>query len=688
MSAQEYVDGRLAAVSERNASGRSTPRRVIVAGAVIAVAVIVGWVQSPVLDAKSVWLDDESYVTRNPLVLNPSWASAERFVSQVQFPSSVAGYYQPLTMISLMLDSAAGGSPVRLEPFHRTSLGIHMLNTVLVVVFLLLLFDEPITAAMVGLLFGVHPLTVEPLAWMAERKTLLATCFALMSLIAYVRYAQTPPDPSAAAQRRMHRGLWFAASLVGYGLALLSKPIVLPLPILFVLLDYWPLNRLRRGALLEKVPFVLLGLVSAAATLVSQQNAMLVENLINRQNGGGAPDDRTVSAVLLTVAHNIAFYATKILWPVDLHAFYLPPRLTLSSLPIVDSLILTCLFFMAAIVSLWWTRAVFTGWLFFLVAVFPAIGVARFTSTIASEKFAYLPSLGFALIAAWALQRCWFLGGNRRNAVRAAICVIVSVLVVAEARATRRYLAAWHDDDSLYSYVLDYSPQAWWVQYDFGDILADEGRIDDAVVHYQAAEAGEPDDVDVVDIQQNLGNALFSLGRVDEAVAHYEKVLRQQPDNVAVRDNLGLAYAQLGRRDDALAAFSAVLAADPSDAVANNELGRAAAEHGERDQAVAYYRAALEETPDFAEAHVNLADTLQAMGQLDEAVAEYRIALQLEPGNAAAHNNLAAALLEKGMVDDAITQLRAALQANPDDQDVQANLRAALARRGGAPAVQ
>jgi tetratricopeptide (TPR) repeat protein len=685
MGLQDAADVQLAE-SVRTAGG--PPRRLTVAVLLVIVAVLVAWAHLPALSATTVWFDDESYVTHNPKVLNPSWETAKEFLAAVQFPTSVAGYYQPLTMISLMLDSAAGGRPDHMLPFHRTNLILHVLNSVLVVVLLILLFDEPFTAAVVGLAFGVHPLTVEPVTWMGERKTLLATFFALAALVAYVRYAQTARGARQAASRSptLRIGSWYAAIVACYLLALLCKPTSTPLPLLFLVLDFWPLHRLRWRALTEKIPLFALGLLSAGVTLLSQQSDMAVGRFLYEHIYGMAPNDaQSTQEMILSVVHNIAFYPAAMLWPSHLLAFYLPPYpMSLANPLLVRSAIAACVLFLVALVSLRWTRALLTGWLFFLVALFPATGIVRFTNTIASEKFAYLPSVGFLIVLGWAFARCWAYARTRGSAVQVALCAVLLLIVAAEARATRRYAHIWHDDESLYGYVLSHSPQAWWVQADFADVLANQNRMDEAVTHYVAALEGEPDDVDIVDIRQNLGNALFSLGRAGEAVPHYEKVLARQPTNTAVMNNLGLAFLDLGRLDDADAMFHKVLDRNPDDPTASDGLARVMAQRGQPGQAVAYYRTAAEARPDAADAHSTLADALQAQGDFDAAIKEYRIALQLEPNNASIHNNLGAALTERGRFDEAIAEFRTALQLSPDLQEVQVNLREAQSRRDGA----
>jgi protein O-mannosyl-transferase len=676
----------LAAAKRSGEGDRRAPRHLIVGVLLIAVAVVVGWVYRPALGATAIWLDDQQYVTDNPLVLNPSWAAVERFLTEVQHPSTVMGYYQPLTMISLMLDSATGGGPDRLQPFHRTSLVLHVINTILVIVLLILLFDEPYTAAMVGVLFGVHPLTVEPVSWIAERKTLLATLFALGALIAYVKYARARAiDPAGsrtnAGTRTRHvpsSRRWYGGIAVCYVLALLSKPTSTPLPMLFLLLDYWPLRRLNRGAILEKVPFFVLGSIAGGITILSQQNTAIIQY----------PSYQSWSAVLLVLCYNIVFYLWKMIWPTHLFAFYRhPDPLSAASPMLAAGVFGTVALAVMTGISLLWTRAFLTGWLFYLVALLPTMGVLRVATTIVSEKYAYLPSLGLVLVLTWLLGRCWSLGrgaGTRGRLIQAVVCVIALVTGAAEARATRRYLTVWHDNDALYGYVQRYTPRAWYLQSDFGDILSREGKNQEAVSHYLQAEADEKEAGVPAHaaVQQDLGNALFALGRIDEAVVRYQRVLALEPGNLGAMMNLGLAFDQIGKSDDAIAMFRGVLRVNPTDVPATNQLGRALAKQGNLDQAVVYYRAAVQRKPDFAEAHVNLADTLQAMGHFDQAIAQYRVALQLNPTDPAVHNNLAAALTERGMIDEAITHLRAALQLNPADQDVQANLREALARRG------
>ena len=358
---------------------------------------------------KGLVFDDGQYVTKNVLVQNPGWASTKRFFVEVFTPSTVTGYYQPLTMVSLMFDSALGGREDNLLPFHCTSLALHVANTALVIVLLYLLFRNIWIAAAVGLLFGVHPMTVESVTWISDRKTLLAAFFAFWSLLFYILFTRT------AAKK------YYVACLIAYLLALLSKPTSTFLPFVMLLMDYWPLNRFSRKSVLEKVPFFVLFGVFSVITFVSQVSAA----------GGSLPGQEQHGLLnpLFIICHNIVFYPLKMLWPVNLSSHYTYPRpFAISNPKVLADVVAAIILIILLVVSLRWTRVALTGSLIFFIAILPTMQIIKFSEVIASDKFAYLPSLGVLMMLASFLL--WLYNSKPRRAL--VISIVILLLAAAE----------------------------------------------------------------------------------------------------------------------------------------------------------------------------------------------------------------------------------------------------------------
>ena len=542
-------------------------------------------VHLPALSARALCFDDSQYLMDNPLVQYPSWTSTWRFLREVAEPSTVEGYYQPLAMISLMVDYALGGRPGHLMPFHRTSLVLHVANTGLIILLLHVLFADPWVAAAVGLLFGLHPMTVECIAWLSERKTLLATFFALSSLLFYVRYTQR--------RRRAH----FVGALTAYVLALLSKPTATPLPLLMLVTDYWPLDRVSWRGLREKIPFLAVGGCFAIVTFLSQSRAA----------GVLLPDRYGLSHVLLTVSHNVTFYLGKILWPANLSAYYpFPNPLTLSDPSVLAGVIGTIGLTLLSVVFLRWTPAPLAGLLFFVVAILPTMQVVRFSDVIASDKFVYLPSLGLLMLVAWFLK--WVLRVAGPGTVvkrRLVMGVLVLLLGTAEAVATRRYLACWRDTVTLYQQMLAKSPETPMLHAD-------------------------------------MGLALASLGRGHEAVRQYREALRLCSDYHRARFNLAVELSKSPTTtDDAVEEYRRILDADPSFYKAQTNLGLLLESNGNHESAIDCFRQAVLANPQYVKGHANLGRALIRAGFVHEGLMHVTRAVQLGPAYAPALKHLA-----------------------------------------------
>lgn len=607
---------------------------------IVAVCVAVLVAHWPVLSTKTILFDDKQYFTENPLVQNPGWNSVKKFLTEVLEPSTVKGYYQPLTMISLMLDYAAGARPGNLMPLHRTSLILHMANTALVIVLLYMLFGRALIAAMVGLLFGVHPMTVEPIAWIAEHKTLLAMFFSLWSLVLYVRYTD--------------KGDWriYLGCVVTYVLALMSKPTSLPLPALMLLMDYWPLRRLRWCRVVEKLPLLGIGCISAVITYISQSRTYLVL-LPGQYNPLGIP---------LVICHNIIFYLYKIFCPNNLSTHYgFPEPLLLSEPMILIGVVGTCVLILLLLISLRWTVAVAVSWLFFFLAILPTMQIIGFSDVIAADKFVYLPSLGLLLMSASFLH--WFCAG--KNLSWRCLCAITIVLVLAgaEISATRKYLVHWRDTVSLYQYMLTTSRETAKIHNALGNAFDSQGDLDKAAYHYRKALENKPD---YIDAHNNLGLALALQEKFGEAASHFREALGINPEYAAAHYNLGLTLQSQGKPDDAIEHFRLSIRIEPGYTEAQSSLGAALLAVGKIEEAINHFHQALGMNPDDADARFNLALAFQSQGKLNQAAEELRGVLKLVPDDIDARCNLGEVLVKTGRLEEALKHFRYAVGLRPD----------------------
>jgi Flp pilus assembly protein TadD len=587
---------------------RPAPRRWLTLTVALAlVGASVSAVHWPVLESQALSLDDPVFVTYNPLVTHPGWASTGRFFREVLHPSTVAGYYLPLTMTSLMLDYAMGGRPDDLRVFHRTNLALHVLNTLLILLILYRLFGAVIPAVIAALMFGLHPLTVEPVAWIGERKTLLATCFALACLLAYVESC------------RRGRAAWRAASVALYLLALLSKPTVMMLPALLVLLDWWPLNRLSKRALLEKWPFFAVSLVLGTITFVSHQ---LTAGFMPASQADALPSP-------LRVCYLIAFYLGKIVGPENLSCIYPSPPSSWSSPAVLASLVAILGSTLLLVFASRRARGPLAGWLFFVIALAPTLGLIRYSWVSASDKYLYFPALGVLMVLTSALAAAW---NSPRLGVAAKVATLLLVvpIVGAEARGVRGTLGHWSDSMTLFRQMERVAP-------------------DSPVVHAQ------------------LGVLLERASRREEALVHLRRALELAPEFPVAYFNLGVVLARQGQLEESVRLFRIADEMTPNTALTIYNIALSLRLMGKLDEAEAQYRRALRVKPDYVDALNELGGLLIHRGRPAEAVTELRKAVTLAPADAALQHRLSVALLIRGGdPSEAVDHLREAIRHQPD----------------------
>jgi len=568
------------AQSSRPANQRGWKPWVVPVATLVAVLSVVLATYWPALSAGARYMDDKFYIGA-PLIQHPSWATVRTIFREVLSPSLVNGYYQPLSLVSVMLDFLDPTAASSLMPFHRTSLALHLVNVALVVVLLYVLFGNWVTSALLGMFYGVHPLNADAVLWIAERKTVLSTCFALLSLLAYVSYARQHTRSGRADWRR------YGASLLLYVCALLSKPTALPVVALLLILDYWPLERFSWRTLLEKLPFLVVGIVAAVITVISQARA----------GQEGATEFMKPTYLPLVIGYCTSFYLLKIIWPAGIVSDYSGPQpFGLANPEVLFGTLGMTVVLVAIVLSARHTRAWVAGGLFFLVTILPTMGIIRFTSSMTANRSMYLPMVGILLPLHWQLNRLWDrgIGALKVSGVRTVAVGVAALLTTGNAWAARKYESHWHDSVTLLQYYLTEKPNEWKFHTRLGNEWIQRGDYPSAIIEFSEAARLHPA---WAENQLNLGRALFTVGRYAEAKPAFAMALRLTPNDWRANMLLGMTLTRLSDLDGALAEF----------------------------------RTAAGLAPTLAEARFNIGNILAQQGKVDESIEEYRMALRLDP---------------------------------------------------------
>ncbi len=624
-------------------------------------------------------LDDPLYVSSNTNVQKGltldgmTWALS----------TSHAGNWHPLTWLSHMLDAHLFG-PGPAGP-HVVNLLFHVANTLLLFGLLRWLTGAVWRSALVAALFALHPLHVESVVWISERKDVLSAFFFLLTLWAYGRFAavqslasKVQGQPSAVERRqsspvlRLSSSSFYFLSLLFFVLGLMSKPMLVTVPFVLLLLDYWPLGRFglpaqepRLKALIsllrEKIPFFLLSAGSCVVTFMVQTRGGAVQSLAQRSLGSRLENT--------PVAY--ARYLGKTLWPEGLATPY--PRA--EDWPLIQVLLAVGLLIGLSLAAVWLSRRfrfVGVGWFWFVGMLIPVIGLIQVGEQSMADRYTYLPLIGLFIILAWgAGEAC-----GRWRWPKAGCAGIAGLMLVACAATTRRQIGHWENSETFYHHDLAVTRKNWVACYNLAWYLDQQGRVDDALAYYRRAIEIEPRNPDPVN---NIGVALVDKKQYAEAIPYFERALKAEPGFYEAHNNLGKALEELGRLDEAIREYRLVLEKKPDHVSALNNLGSALSRKGQFAEAMPCYEASLRAKPDQATAHYGLASALARLGRADEAISHYQQVLQRIPNNALAHNDLGLVLARKGNLDEAILHFREAIRCKPDDPDLLCNLGRILA---------
>jgi len=622
----------------------------------------------PALGAGFIW-DDEGHVTR------PDLRSLEG-LRRIWFHLGATQQYYPVLHSAFWIEHRLwGGSALG---YHLCNLALHATAAFL---FCRILRRLAVPGAFLGgLLFAVHPVGVETVAWISEQKNTLSAVFYLLSALAYLRFDEQSEkrrgqvEKIDVAQREVNffnLTPYYCVATGFFILALLSKTVTATLPAALLVVFWWRRGRLSwTRDVVPLLPWLVLAVAGGLTT------AWVEQRYIGAQ---GTHFDLSLAGRCLVAGHAVWFYLGTLAWPVNLIFIY--PRW------VIDSRALAQFFYPAAALAV--LAALFLmrrrrRWplaaaLLFAGTLFPALGffnVYPFIYSFVADHFQYLADLSVFAVAGAAIAGGWRrAAGAGRPAVGVGAGLILATLGILTWRQARTY----HDLETLFRTTVARNPSCWFAEGNLGVVLAGRGRLPEAMGHYEAALRLNPD---VPQTYNNLGNAWTLQRRWPEAFAAYARALELWPDFVEARFDWATALGEAGRLEEAAAYFAQALRQRPDYPEAEFGLANTLANLGRLDAAVAHYRTAIRLRPDYAEAHANLGLALVTMGHPDLAFPELGHALQLRPDYAEAHAYLGFALAQGGRFADAVTQYREALKLNPANADVHYQLAAALRALG------
>jgi tetratricopeptide (TPR) repeat protein len=485
-----------------------------------------------------------------------------------------------------MLDIELYGA-ARPSLHHLSSLLLHLLNVFFLYLLMVRLSGRVYRALFIAAVFALHPLHVESVAWIAERKDVLSTCFWLASLLAYERHART------------ERWAWYVGSLLLLALGLMSKSMLVTAPFVFLLLDAWPLRRLRWRAVAEKIPMFALIVATSVATYFVQAS-------------GAAMKDLPLTQRLATALVAYPRYMAKIFWPSDLAVLYPLHAGVWSTWQVVGSAALLLLLTAAC---LRWRQipALGVGWFWFLGTLVPVLGLVQVGEQSMADRYSYVPMIGFSIAVVWGFEKL-----REGRLGRSVAWTLGLVVCLALAARTSQHLPVWRDSERLYTHALSVTRDNMIMHNNLASLYFGQNHVEAAIRQYRAATAIYPK---YFDARRNLVFALQAAERNDEAIAEVMTMVGLFPEDHSLVYELGRLQEHYGNTHEARVSYERYLQLAPDDAEAWNGLGRVSRGLGDLDAAAACFRRAMELNADHREAHWNLAAVLVESGRPQEAVA-------------------------------------------------------------------
>jgi tetratricopeptide (TPR) repeat protein len=575
--------------------------------------------------------DDTDYITRNEHVQSGLTEESIRWA----FTTGTCGNWHPLTWLSLQLDRTLYGEHA--GGFHRTNVLLHLASTLVLFLTLVPMTGQLGRSWVVGALFALHPLNVQPVAWVAERKGVLSTFFWMLSLAAYLAYVRRPVVPR------------YLLILLTLALGLMAKPALVTLPFALLLLDYWPLDRWQggrawRSLVVEKLPLLFIVMLACVVAYLTQQGIGALPSLEKY-----SLTVRSENAVLSYVA-----YIGNLIWPLKLAAYYPHPGRAVSlSRALAAVLLLGGLTYLVLGPGRRF-RYLRVGWLWYLGTAVPTIGLVQIGDHGMADRYVYAPAIGLFLLLTWG-------GADLAQRMKLSFpvqAVVVAAGVILCSALTRVQLGYWKSDKALWEHALEVTENNAFAHAYLILPYTLEGHFVRAEREAKTAVAIDPE---VPKFQHMLGELLQRRGRYEEALTALREASSRRPWDSLYHLSLADTYRKLGRNEEALSEYQAALALAPENPLFHCTLANLLSNLGRHQEAQEEYRQAIELSPTSGPAHAGLGKVLAELGQHQEACAEYRQAIELSPQDAVAHYNFAWSLQAEGRLEEAASEYRKAL---------------------------
>jgi Flp pilus assembly protein TadD len=574
------------------------------------------------------------------------------------FTTTYSEDWSPVNWLSHILDYQLYG--MHPKGHHLTSLFFHIANALLLFMVLHRMTGALWQSGFVAAMFAFHPLNVESVAWAAERKNVLSTLFWLLTMWAYIHYAAKPTIK--------RYGLVF----LFFTLGLMSKAMLVTLPFVLLLMDYWPLRRLKFAhersdnkitekntakrseafrLVLEKIPLFSLSVVFSIISFIAATKSLQAFSVPLKE--------RIIHSQITYLA-----YLQKMFWPSKLSSFYPYPENALSvTQGIFCGMVLVGITFIS--IKLIRKAPYFAvGWFWYLGTLVPVIGIfVQAGEQAMADRYAYVPLIGIFIIVAWGLPELMAKWHHKKKVLSISAGILIPTLMV----MTWTQVGHWKNSITIFKHDIKVTdkkyPNFAVVHNNLGIALVAKGNNEEAISHYKMAIKIKPY---LTTAHYNLGNALFAKRKGDEAISHYKIALKIKPDYALAHNNLGNALSAERKIEEAISHYKMAIKIKPDYALAHYNLGIALVAEGKNEEATSHYKMAIKLKPDYDEAHYNLGNALSAERKIEEAISHYKMAIRLNPYFTNAHYNLGIILIQKGALKEAVYHFRETVRLRPD----------------------